>query len=143
MHTTSTTRTDRARTTKALATGVTAAIALTAVAVPGAFARPAEPMHTAALDRALAVRGSTQRSDLRTPDAVDAAASAPRVTATAAPAKVLRSGQSTSNGFDWGDAAIGAGGTVAAITLSASAAMALSRRRGRPTSASNAAGVAL
>jgi hypothetical protein len=140
MHTTST---KRARTTKALATGLTAGIALTAVAVPGAFAHPAEPMHTAALDRAQAARGSSSTSDLRTPDAVDAAVSRPQVTATASPVKAVRVGQSTSSAFDWGDAAIGAGGTVVAITLSASAAMALSRRRQGPTSASDAAGVAL
>jgi hypothetical protein len=140
MHTTST---KRARTAKALATGLTAGVALTAVAVPSAFAHPAEPMHTAALDRALAARGSSTPTDLRTPDAVDAAAARPQATATASPSKVVRVGQSPSSGFDWGDAAIGAGGAVIAITLSASAAMALSRRRQGPTSAPDPAGAAL
>jgi hypothetical protein len=134
--------TERGRTTKAIATGVTTAIALTAVAVPGALARPADPMHTAAADRALAAQGSNVPLDMRTPDAVDAANAAAAQSASSSPVKVVRSQQSTTSGFDWTDAAIGAGGTFAAIALSASAAMALSRRRGA-TSASKTAGVAL
>jgi hypothetical protein len=137
------TTTERGRTSKALATGVTAALALSAVAVPAAFARPADPMHTAAADRALAAQGSTAPSDLRTPDATDAAnAAAPQATASASPVKVVRTEQSSSSSFDWGDAAIGAGGTFVAIALSASAVMALSRRREHP-SASETAGAAL
>jgi hypothetical protein len=137
------TTTERGRTSKALATGITTALALTAVAVPGAFARPADPMHTAAADRALAAQGSSAPSDLRTPDATDAAdATAAQATASSSPVKVVRTQQSTSSGFDWGDAAIGAGGTFVAIALSASAVMALSRRREHP-SASKTAGAAL
>jgi hypothetical protein len=133
--------TDRGRTSKAIATGVTTALALTAVAVPGAFARPAEPMHTAAADRALAAQGSPAPSDLRTPDAIDAAdAAAPQGTSSS-PVRIVRAEQSTTSGFDWGDAAIGAGGTFVAIVLSAGAVTALSRRRGRP--AAKTAGVAL
>jgi hypothetical protein len=133
------TTTERGRTGKAIATGVTTALALTAVAAPAAFARPAEPMHTAAADRALAARGPSTPSDLRTPDATDAAAAA----ASSSPVKVVRTAQSTSSSFDWGDAAIGAGGTFAAIVLSAGAVMALSRRRQHPAGASNTAGAAL
>jgi hypothetical protein len=133
------TTTERGRTSKAIATGVTTALALTAVAAPTAFARPAEPMRTAAADRALAERGSSTPSDLRTPDATDAATA----TASSSPVKVVRTAQSTSSSFDWGDAAIGAGGTFAAIVLSASAVMALGRRRQHPTGASKTAGAAL
>jgi hypothetical protein len=135
--------TERGRTSKAIATGVTTALALTAVAVPGAFARPADPMHTAAADRALAAQGSTAPSDLRTPDATDAAdATVPQVSSSS-PVRIVRAEQSTTSGFDWGDAAIGAGGTFAAVALSGGAVMALSRRRGRPAGASKTAGVAV
>ncbi|MDX6684711.1 MAG: hypothetical protein QOF86_839, partial [Baekduia sp.] len=92
---------------------------------------------------ARAARASSTPPARRTPDAVDAAPARPPSTATASPAKVVRVGQSPSSGFDWGDAAIGAGGAVIAITLSASAAMALSRRRQGPTSAPDPAGAAL
>jgi hypothetical protein len=138
------TTTERGRTSKAIATGVTTAVALTAVAVPGAFARPADPMHTAAADRALAAQGSSAPSDLRTPDATDAATDTPtRAPASSSAVKVVRTQQSTSSGFSWGDAAIGAGGTFAAIALSASAAMALSRRRDQTGRAAKTAGAAL
>ena len=138
------TTTERGRTTKALATGVTTALALTAIAVPTAFARPADPMHTAAADQALAAQGSDTPSDLRTPDAVDAATAAEsHATASPSPVEVVRTEQSTSSGFDWGDAAIGAGGTFAAIALSASAVMALSRRREQTSGTSKTADVAL
>jgi hypothetical protein len=134
----------RRRTGTALTTGITAAVALAAVSAPGAIARPAEPMRTAAADRALAERGPSPRVDLRTPDAIDAAqSSVPRVAASASPVKVVRTGNRTSGGFDWGDAAIGAGGTIAAIALGGCAAVALTRRRLRPTSVSNAADAAL
>src|SRR3954470_24610896 len=64
--------TERGRTGKAIATGVTTALALTAGALPAVSARPAHPMPPAAADRALAAHVSTAPSDLRTPDATDA-----------------------------------------------------------------------
>src|SRR3954452_7245350 len=136
------TTTGRRRTATALATGVTAALALATVAVPGALAQPADPVHTAAADLAHAERGSSTAADLRTPDAVDAAeGSARQAGPTVSPVTVVRTGHG--GGFDWGDAAIGAGGTIAAIALSGVAATALTRRRVHPPTPSNAADAAL
>jgi hypothetical protein len=132
----------RRRTATALATGVTAALALATVAVPGALAQPADPVHTAAADLAHAERGSSTATDLRTPDAVDAAeGSARQAGPTVSPVTVVRTQHG--GGFDWGDAAIGAGGTIAAIALGGIAATALTRRRLHPPTRSNAADAAL
>jgi len=66
--------------------------------------------------------------DLRSPDARDAAAAAAGHTVVVAsrPARVIRV---TPDGFDWGDAAIGAAGTLGAVLLAAGTATAMTRRR--------------
>jgi hypothetical protein len=128
----------------AVATGATATLALAAVAVPGAVAQPADPVHTAAADLAHAERGASTATDLRTPDAVDAATTpAPQLTPTVSPVKVVQMGHGESAGFDWGDAAIGAGGAIAAIALTGIAAAALTRRRVPPAGTSRTADAAL
>jgi hypothetical protein len=52
-------------------------------------------------------------------------------------------GHGGSAGFDWGDAAIGAGGAIAAIALTGIAAAALTRRRVPPAGTSRTADAAL
>lgn len=86
---------------------------------------------------------SVQRAwDLRSPDARDAAAPrqdlrAPDTRDVAEHSGVRRRGASqpvrlitvAPDGFDWGDAAIGAGGALGAVLLAAGAGTALARRR--------------
>jgi hypothetical protein len=67
--------------------------------------------------------------DLRSPDARDAAAG--RSTADIA-APVLE--VTSAGGFDWGDAAIGAGGATGLLAISLAGAMTLRRRQTRPRS---------
>lgn len=88
-------------------------------------------------------------NDLRSPDAVDAAAApAPQVTrsssdlrspdATAATADPTTPSYATpavvkvgngDNGFDWGDAGIGAGGTLLVLALAGGGALLVTRRK--------------
>jgi hypothetical protein len=66
------------------------------------------------------------KQDLRSPDARDAADPAPRVPAPAAPVRIV---QATPDGFDRGDAAIGAGVAMGLVLLTAGSGFALTRRR--------------
>ena len=125
--------TPQGRAGRTLVTAVAAAIATTAVAVPSAFAQPADPVHTAASDRALAAQGSPAGDDLRTPDAIEAGQSE-RIAAAPRPVKVVEAAQPSADGFDWGDAAVGAGGALGAVLLCAGGAMGLMRRQ-RPATA--------
>jgi hypothetical protein len=69
--------------------------------------------------------------DLRSPDAVDAADG--RVTAVVA-APALREVTTSSTGFDWGDAAIGAAGAIGLILLGTGAVLLVRRHsHGGPT----------
>jgi hypothetical protein len=69
--------------------------------------------------------------DLRTPDAIDAASP----TTTPSPTRV-RIVEVPSNGFEWGDAGIGAAGALAVVALGAGVGMAgAQRRRSRQVSA--------
>jgi len=71
---------------------------------------------------------STTPTDLRTPDTRDAAQG--RGAAQAPTVMVVRMPQSVhSDGLDWGDAGIGAGGVIALIALGSGAAMVLRRHR--------------
>jgi hypothetical protein len=73
-------------------------------------------------------------SDL-TPNGSEVPAGSPSVsgqtTVPAAPPTIVR--VSASNGFDWGDAGIGAGGAVALTILGVGGALVASNRRGRHT----------
>jgi hypothetical protein len=63
--------------------------------------------------------------DLRSPDAIAAAAD-PRTRTYASPTVVKLSSDS---GFDWGDAGIGAGGTLAIVALAGGGLLLVTRRR--------------
>jgi hypothetical protein len=95
---------------------------------------------TIAVVVALAPAGALASQDLRSPDARDAGRPAP------APVQDLRSPDTrdvaahraipparvvsvSSDGFDWGDAAIGAGGAAGLVLVLAGAGTALTRRR--------------
>jgi hypothetical protein len=75
--------------------------------------------------------GQAVRVDLRSPDARDAAAS--RTIGTIRPATVQSpaGGGSPSSGFDWGDAGIGAGGTVGLLLLGIGGTVLVGHRRPR------------
>jgi hypothetical protein len=93
-----------------LAPTAVAALAATALVVPSASARvPAdEPVSTTAYPAVAAPAGPT----------VDTATPAPAITQTIA-----------DDGFDWGAAAIGAGGAGAVLLLTAAGASAVGHRR--------------
>ena len=84
----------------------------------------------AARTSSLAGTTSRPRQDLRSPDAVDAAAgrgtfTAPEVTVI----KVPRPAPSSQSGVDWADAAIGAGGATGLLAISLAGAVTLRRRQ--------------
>jgi hypothetical protein len=110
--------TRRALPSRTLTTALAATLAAGALAAPGALARPAPPDPAPAYGGAVA----SPSLDLRTPGAIDAAKSHGPVSAPAA-----------GDGFAWGDAAIGAGGAIGAVTLALGAAVAVTRRRVRST----------
>ncbi|HEX3316719.1 MAG TPA: hypothetical protein VHR88_01785 [Solirubrobacteraceae bacterium] len=75
-------------------------------------------------------------NDLRSPDATAAAADP---TAASYPtATVVKVGNGDS-GFDWGDAGIGAGGTVLVLALAAGGVLLVTRRKTTPSDVSPAA----
>jgi hypothetical protein len=123
---------------------VVAALSTCAVAAPTAFARTDIPLkpdtskavvvtgqgnHIAPPDTSKAVvvsqQPSTSSNDLRSPDAIAAAAD-PRTRTYASPTVVKLSSDS---GFDWGDAGIGAGGALAVVALAGGGLLLVSRRR--------------
>ena len=140
--------TRRALSGRTLTGAVTAALAAGALAVPMASARPAEPTETYAGQQQLHKSGvpinDSSSLDKRSPDAKDAASlsslsetekqvlASRGVGAPTTPASTPQVVSSTSDDFEWGDAAIGAGGAAAAIILASGGAMALTRRRQRP-----------
>jgi hypothetical protein len=73
----------------------------------------------------VAQQPSASSNDLRTPDAIAAAAD-PRTRTYASPEVVKLSSDS---GFDWGDAGIGAGGALAVVALAGGGLLLVSRRR--------------
>jgi hypothetical protein len=73
---------------------------------------------------------ATQTQDLRTPDAIDAGT--PRQSTAASAPERVRIVEVPSNGFEWGDAGIGAAGMLALVLVGVGLGMAAtSRRRGR------------
>jgi hypothetical protein len=72
------------------------------------------------------VAGPTQ--DLRSPDARDAARDLPRVVVSPPLVEVR---EAPSGGFDWGDAGIGAAGTLGLFSIAAGSALLLTGRRRR------------
>jgi hypothetical protein len=121
---------------------VVAALSACAVAAPTAIARTDAPLpdtskagpvtqptnNIAPPDTSKAVVVSQQpssSSDLRSPDA-KAAAADPGAQTYATPT-VIKVG--SDNGFDWGDAGIGAGGMLAVVALAGGGLVLVSRRR--------------
>jgi len=82
----------------------------------------------------VAQQPSASSNDLRTPDAIAAAAD-PRTRTYASPEVVKLSSDS---GFDWGDAGIGAGGALAVVALAGGGLLLVSRRRTSHTGVSAA-----
>jgi hypothetical protein len=97
-----------------------------------------QPNHIAPPDTSKAVvvsqQPSTSSNDLRSPDAIAAAAD-PRTRTYASPTVVKLSSDS---GFDWGDAGIGAGGALAVVALAGGGLLLVSRRRTSHTGVSAA-----
>lgn len=79
---------------------------------------------------------STSSSDLRSPDAT-AAASDPTLASYPTPTFVKVS--DGDSGFDWGDAGIGAGGTVLVLALATGGVLLVTRRKTTPSDVSPAA----
>ena len=73
----------------------------------------------------VAQQPSASSNDLRSPDAIAAAAD-PRTRTYASPEVIKLSSDS---GFDWGDAGIGAGGALAVVALAGGGLLLVSRRR--------------
>jgi hypothetical protein len=71
---------------------------------------------------------ATQYQDLRSPDARDAARDLPRVVVSPPLVEVR---EAPSGGFDWGDAAIGAAGTLGLFSIAAGSALLVTGRRRR------------
>jgi hypothetical protein len=121
------------RTRQRLATGLVIALGSAAAVAPavadvGQDLRSPDAVEAAGAPSTPTAPAAGQ--DLRSPDAADLSAPAAAV-ATAEPVVVRSSLEpSTTTGFDWGSAAIGAAGTVGLIAVSLGAFLALHRRRG-------------
>jgi hypothetical protein len=94
-----------------------------AVVVTGQDSHIAPPDTSKAV--VVAQQPSASSNDLRSPDAIAAAAD-PRTRTYASPEVVKLSSDS---GFDWGDAGIGAGGALAVVALAGGGLLLVSRRR--------------
>ena len=95
-----------------------------AVALAGALAAPGGAV---AQDlRSPDARDAALTQDLRSPDARDAATRAPVGHEPIPAPRIVRI---TPDQFDWGDAGIGAGGTLGLLLVATGAGMALVRRR--------------
>ncbi len=107
-------------------------LALAAVAAPGASARPigADPASAASAPPA----GVYSRQDKSMVRASPPSTTAPRTAKVSSPRPVVRL-QAPGNGFDWGDAGIGAAGGVALSLIGLGGALAVSQRRTRHTTA--------
>jgi hypothetical protein len=75
-----------------------------------------------------AVGVSSPSQDLRSPDARDAARELPRVVVSP---PVVEVREAPSGGFDWGDAGIGAAGTLGLFSIAAGSALLVTSRRRR------------
>jgi hypothetical protein len=107
-----------------VATSVVVAASATALAGPATAQTTGQDKRTPdAIDAATAQAAG---QDKRTPDAVDAASATPShtyVTVTPSP-RVLEA----SSDFDWGSAAIGAGGAIGLVAVTTGGGLALRRR---------------
>jgi hypothetical protein len=119
------------------ASSLSAVLAVGALAAPSALARPADMIipNTGGVSQ-----HTTGTVDLRSPDTRDAAQGRQIVASTPVALPGIR--HSSATGFDWGDAAIGAGGAMGAVLLCLGGTVALTRRRDGSTSPSKAARLA-
>ena len=108
------------------ALGTAMATMLVAVAAPAAMAQPTDLRTPDARDAATAAPKPT---DLRSPDAADFAAGRQIVASTPVQVGQAPNEGPTASGFDWGDAALGAGGALAIALAGAGGTVALVRRR--------------
>jgi hypothetical protein len=99
-----------------------ALIALALAAAPAAFAADQDLRSPDARDAALRADPTPTAVNYQSPDARD-------VTRSRTIVVPVRSVMVADNGFDWGDAAIGAGAALAATLLVSGGASALGRRR--------------
>jgi hypothetical protein len=113
-------------------------LAVAAIAAPAAAAQQdlRSPDAVDAAQTALARGHDQQAQDNRSPDARDAAQgrgtfTAPSVTVV----KVTQPTETTSGGFDWGDAGIGAGGVLALVLIATGGALMVTHRRRGGTAA--------
>jgi hypothetical protein len=96
-----------------------------ALALAGALAAPSA---AGAQDlRSPDARDAATPQDLRSPDARDVATRAPVGHEPIPAPRIIRV---TPDRFDWGDAGIGAGGTIGLVLIATGGGMALVRRRG-------------
>ena len=86
--------------------------------------------------RSVAQQPRTVSSDLRSPDAQDARGN---TTLRSYPTPTVVE-VSSSNGFDWGDAGIGAGGMLAVVAIAVGGSLVVTRRRSADSGVSPAAG---
>jgi hypothetical protein len=118
------------RPTRTIIAPIVAVLAAVTLAAPAA-ARPLD----SASDRPYEQPNGAHAQDLRSPDAVDAAAgrgtfNAPAVTVV----KVPESAPTPSGGVHWDDAAIGAAGATGVLMISLAGALALRHRQSSPRS---------
>jgi hypothetical protein len=83
---------------------------------------------TALLAVCAGTASANQYQDLRSPDARDAARDLPRVVMSP---PVVEVREAPSGGFDWGDAGIGAAGTIGLFSIAGGAALLVTSRRRR------------
>jgi hypothetical protein len=126
--------------TRTTATAIAAVLLAGTIGVPGVSARmPADrvpaggwpDMHAST---AQALAKAHKRQDLRSADARDAAAgrgtfSAPDVAVVKLPESSAQPAPASSDGLDWTDAGIGAGGALTMVLLAAGGAVAVGHRR--------------
>jgi hypothetical protein len=115
-----------------IATSVVVALSGAAFAGPAAALTFQDYRSPDAADAASAHEPGSPGQDQRSPDAADAATptpSQPYVPVTPPPAV-----RQPSAGFDWDSAAIGAGGTIGLLAVSAGTGLALRRRHSTATS---------
>ena len=106
----------------------TLAAPLATLASVAALAAPAAAQDLRSPDAIDAARGH-RTPDLRSPDAIDDAAGRTPADVTTPPTAPPLVELTPSQGFDWGDAAIGAGGATGLLAISLAGAMTLRRRR--------------
>ena len=118
---------------RSVGTALATALTLGATVAPGAFAQPADQYPRADRDAAAsAPRGTDLRSpDAREPTPLPSRTESPHQTAPPSAKTSAPVIQSADGGFDWGDAALGAGAMLT-VLLAAGGGTVIVRRTRRP-----------